>query len=132
MVVRAPGDTSELPGWMTTIETVTAPRALLLGALMSGANPKNIAFTAAGTSSIAEVGLVGYQVAVAAVVFVLLGSVAVLGALIAHLVGGDSAALMIDRVKWFMLDYNVVIIMLIMLFFGVKLVGDGLGGLALR
>lgn len=88
--------------------------------------------TGAGTASVAELGLESHQEMVAAAVFVLLGSAAVIGALVAHLVGGAKAAAMLGRVKQFMLDYHVVIIMVIVLFFGVTILGNGISGLAPR
>ena len=51
------GEEPEMPSWMATIDTATPPRAALLGAALSGANPKNLALTLAAAASIAEAGL---------------------------------------------------------------------------
>ncbi len=53
------GETPKMPKWMSTIDHVDPPRAFLLGAALSGANPKNLALTLAAavrcssTSSVA-------------------------------------------------------------------------------
>ena len=36
------GEEPETPSWMATVDTATPPRAALLGAALSGANPKNL------------------------------------------------------------------------------------------
>ena len=48
------GQEPETPKWMATIDTATPARAAVLGAALSGANPKNLALTLAAAASIAE------------------------------------------------------------------------------
>jgi hypothetical protein len=50
-----------------------------LGALLSGANPKNLALILAAAASVADLGLSSAQKVVAIAVYVVLGSVAVAG-----------------------------------------------------
>ena len=47
------GAEAEMPGWMSKLDTFTPVRALVLGAALSGINPKNLALTAAAAASIA-------------------------------------------------------------------------------
>ena len=70
-----PGKEPEAPGWMATIDSATPPRAALLGAALSGANPKNLALTLAAAASIAEAGLDDTDTAIAVAVFTALGSI---------------------------------------------------------
>ena len=54
-----PGRTPTMPKWMTTIDSFTPGKSFVLGAALSGANPKNLALTLAAAASIAQAGLDG-------------------------------------------------------------------------
>jgi threonine/homoserine/homoserine lactone efflux protein len=120
------GQEPETPKWMATIDTATPPRAALLGVALSGANPKNLALTLAASASIAEAGLDRADTAIAIAVFIALGSVTVVGAVLFYLVDADRAARPLAAVKQFMSDNNAVIMMVVLLLIGAKLLGDGL------
>ena len=123
------GEEPEMPAWMATIDTATPPRAALLGAALSGANPKNLALTLAAVASIAEAGLDAGDTAIAVALFIALGSVTVAGSVLFYLVDADRAARPLAAVKQFMSDNNAVIMMVILLILGAKFLGDGLSGL---
>ena len=125
------GQQPALPGWMASFDTVTPGRALVLGLALAGLNPKNLALTMSGTSSIAELGLEGKTAAVAAVIFVVLGSITVIGALLFSVIGGPRADAPLGAVKEFMVTNNAVIVMVVLLVLGAKVLGDGLSGLSL-
>jgi threonine/homoserine/homoserine lactone efflux protein len=116
----------EMPQWMATIDTATPPKAAVLGATLSGANPKNLALTLAAAASIAEAGLDQADEAIAIAVFVALGSVTVAGAVLFYLADAGRAARPLDAIKRFMSDNNAVIMMVVLLLLGAKLLGDGL------
>ena len=120
------GEEPEMPSWMATIDTATPPRAALLGAALSGANPKNLALTLAAAASIAEAGLDPGDTAIAVAVFIALGSVTVAGSVLFYLIDADRAARPLAAVKQFMSDNNAVIMMVVLLLLGAKLLGDGL------
>ena len=122
------GEAPEPPSWMTTIDRATPARAALLGAALSGANPKNLALTLTAAASIAEAGLDGADTAIAIAVFVAVGSVTVAGSVVFYLVGGDRTARPLAAVKQFMADNNAVIMMVVLLLLGAKLIGDGVAG----
>ena len=124
-----PGREPEVPGWMATIGSATAPRAALLGMALSGANPKNLALTLTAAASIAEAGLDTTDTAIAVAAFTALGSVTVAGSVLFYLLAGDRAARPLAAVKQFMADNNAVIMMVVLLLLGAKLLGDGLAGL---
>ena len=48
------GEDPPMPGWMAGISAAPPLRAAVLGAALSGANPKNVALTLAASASIAE------------------------------------------------------------------------------
>jgi threonine/homoserine/homoserine lactone efflux protein len=122
-----PGEQPEMPAWMATIDTFTAGKSLVLGAALSGVNPKNLALTAAAASAIAQAGLSGTDSAIAVAVFVVLGSLTVAGPVGFYLVARDKAAEPLASIKQFMADHNAVIMMVILLIFGAKLLGEGFG-----
>jgi threonine/homoserine/homoserine lactone efflux protein len=120
------GREPEMPSWMATIDAATPSKAALLGAALSGANPKNLALTLAAAASIAEAGLDQADKAIAIVVFVALGSTTVAGAVLFYLLDAERAARPLDATKRFMSDNNAVIMMVVLLLLGAKLLGDGL------
>lgn len=122
------GKPSEMPKWMSTVDSISAPRAGLLGAALLGANPKNLALTLAAAASIAEAGLDASDTMIAIAVYVALGSVTVVGSVLLHAVDPRRAARPLTAVKQFMSDYNAVIMMIVLLLLGAKLLGDGIAG----
>lgn len=117
------------PDWMASLGDATAQRSLLLGALLSGTNPKNFVLTAAATAEIIETGVHGGDLVIAVIGFVALGSCIVVGAVIAHFVGGQRAASLLDSVREFMVANNTVIMVLVLLIMGANVLGEGLAGL---
>ena len=113
---------------MATIDSMTPGRALGLGLALSGANPKNVALTLAASATIAHAELDGADTAVAIAVFVTLGSLSVLGAVLAYVVAPRAAERPLESVKEFMIANNATIMMVIFLIFGFKVLGDALGG----
>ncbi len=124
------GEEPEMPTWMSAIDSFTPRRSLLLGAALSAANPKNLVLTSAAAASIAQAGLSGGQDSIAIAIFVAIGSVTVVGAVGCYLVAPDRAARPLDSIRAFMAEHNNVIMMVILAILGAKLIGDGLGGLA--
>ena len=121
-----PGEVPEAPSWMATVDSATPARAALLGAALSGANPKNLALTLAAAASIAEAGLDSADKAIATAVFVAVGSTTVAGAVLFYLIDGDRATRPLAALKRFMAENNAVIMMVVLLLLGAKLLGDGL------
>ena len=124
-----PGEVSVTPPWMASLDSATAVRALVLGVLLSGANPKNFVLTAAGAASIVEAGVHGTDLVVAVVVFVFVGSCTVVGAVALRLVGGQRGESLLEAVREFMVANSAVITAVVLLILGAKVVGDGLIGL---
>lgn len=123
------GEESRTPRWTASLDDVSASRALLLGALLSGANPKNLVLTASAAASIAEAGTDDTDLALAVTVFVLIGSCTVLGAVVVHLLGGERAVSFLDGVRRFMVGNSTVITVIVFLLLGAGILGDGLTGL---
>jgi threonine/homoserine/homoserine lactone efflux protein len=123
------GEAAEMPAWMATVDAIAPGRAFVLGAALSGANPKNLALTLAASGSIAQAGLDAAQETVAVATFVVIGSLTVAGAVIAYLVVPRRAQRPLDAIRTFMSAHNAPIMMVILLILGAKILGDALSGL---
>ena len=124
------GEQPTMPKWMSAVDAVEPRRAFVLGVALSGANPKNLALTAAAAGSIAQAGLGTTDSAIAVAVFVAIGSLTVVGSVLFYLVGGDAATKPLATMKEFMADHGNVIMMVVLVIIGAKLVGDGLAGVS--
>lgn len=124
-----PGVGASMPRWMEAVDQFTARRSLVLGAALSGLNPKNLALTMAAAGSIAQAGLSGGATAGAVAIFVAIGSVTVAGSVIFYLLAGDRAIGPLASIKQFMADHNAAIMTVVLLILGVKLIGNGIAGL---
>ncbi len=123
-----PGTEPAMPKWLSAIDRFTAGKSFVLGAALSGANPKNLALTLAASASIAQAGLDAGGTAVAIAVFVVIGSLTVAGPVVYYL-ASESAAGPLNTMKQFMAAHNAVIMMVVLLVLGAKLLGQGIGGL---
>jgi threonine/homoserine/homoserine lactone efflux protein len=124
----APGETTELPKWMATIDALPPGKAFGAGVALSAVNPKNLILTLAAAASIAQVpGITGSEEAIAVAVFVVIASVTTVGAVLLYFAGGSRATSLLAEVKAFMAAHNAVIMMVILLLIGAKLIGDGIG-----
>jgi hypothetical protein len=122
------GEPATMPKWMSSIDSFSAGKSLVLGAALSGVNPKNLALTAAAAASISEAGLSTGQSAAAVAVFVVLGSLTVVGPVLFYLIAPGKAAGPLESIKNLMSDHNAVIMMVVLLILGAKLIGQGLAG----
>ena len=125
----AEGEEAPMPAWMATIDEFTSGRSLLLGAALSGPNPKNLALAAAAGATIADGGLSNSQSAIAVAAFVVLASVTVAGPVLFFLVAGDTASGPLAAVKSFMADNVAAIMMVLFIVLGARVLGSGFAGL---
>lgn len=117
-----------MPGWMRPLATATPGKAAMFGVAL-GLNPKNLALTAAAAAGIAYRGLWGPVALVAVALYVAIASCSVIGAVLARAFGGQRAADRLEGLKAFLLRHNAVIMMVVFLFIGLKILGDGLAEL---
>jgi threonine/homoserine/homoserine lactone efflux protein len=125
-----PGQPQEMPKWMSSVDHFTPGKSLGLGVLLSGINPKNLALTLAAAASVAQAGLDGVQSAEVIAVFVIIGSLTVVGPVLYFVFAGDRATRPLASIKGFMTDNNAVIMMVVLFVLGAKLVGNGITGLS--
>ncbi|MGH1562302.1 GAP family protein [Mumia sp. DW29H23] len=123
------GQPAVQPKWMASLDRTTPAVAVGLGALLSGVNPKNLALSVTGAVAIASNDLTGTQEVVSVVVFVLIGSILVVGPVVAFLVAGDRTAAPLGALKAFMEEHNAAIMTVLLAVLGASSLGKGLGGL---
>lgn len=126
----APGEPPEMPKWMGQIDTLTPGKALALGVLLAGVNPKNLMLTVAAGTALAQLGLPTADVVGSLVVYVLIASLTIVGPVAYYLLGGEKAEHSLDELKGWLGTHNDAVMSVLLLVFGVDLVAKGLGVLA--
>ncbi|MFE9787802.1 GAP family protein [Nocardia salmonicida] len=120
---------TEVPGWMKAIDTLTPVKALGLGALLSGVNPKNLLLCVSAGVAIGAGGLSAGGDLVAIVVFTVLASVTVLAVVLGYMLAADKLGPMLDSLReWLQLN-NHAVMAIVLLIMGAVVVGKGIGGL---
>lgn len=123
----APGEEEPLPGWVAQLDEFTPPRSLVLGVGLSAVNPKNLALTAAAAASIAQADLGGPATVVDLALFVVIGSLTVVGPVVMALVAPARSEHVLSSLRAFMAQHGGAIMMVVLAVLGAKLLGDGLG-----
>jgi threonine/homoserine/homoserine lactone efflux protein len=127
-----PGGDEEaaLPGWMKTIDTFGAGKSALLAVGLSAINPKNLLLVVAAAAAIAQTGVGAGGQAISLAVFVLLSTLGPGIPVVIYLVLGTRSAKLLDALRRWMAAHNDAIMTVLLLIIGVKLIGDGIAGLA--
>ncbi len=123
------GEHPAVPGWMRSLDKFTPQRALAVGALLSGVNPKNLVLNVSAAAGIAQSALAGAQQAVVLMVLVLVGSIGVAAPVVVYLTMHDTADRVLTGWKTWLADNNATVMMVLFMVFGVVLLGKGIGGL---
>ncbi|HEX2302869.1 MAG TPA: GAP family protein [Gaiella sp.] len=118
------------PKWMGAIDDFTPPKAAGAGAVLAGANPKNLLLAVGAATLIAQTGIPGGEQAVAYAVFALIGTIGVGAPVVIYFALGDRAGPILERLKQWMAHNNSVIMAVICLVIGAKLIGDAIAGFA--
>ena len=121
----APGAEPEMPKWMAGIDSFAPGKAFELG-VIGILNPKNLLLSIGAAASLAQLGLSTTDAVVSLIVFVVVGSLTVVGPVVYYLVGGDKARTALDGMKGWLAVHNAAVMTVLFLVFGVKLIGDGL------
>ncbi|MFB7676019.1 GAP family protein [Kitasatospora purpeofusca] len=123
------GPAKGTPAWMTTLTDATPAKALRLGVLLSGVNPKVVLLSAAAglTIGAAELGAVRTVAAVA--VFTAVSAATVALPLLLHLVAGERVLVPLGRARRWLELHNSAVTAVVLVVIGVLLVLDGISGL---
>ena len=122
----APGTEPEMPKWMAGIDAMDPGKALSLGFLLAGVNPKNLMLAAAAGASLAQLGLATADAVGSLVVFVVIAGVTIAGPVAYYLLGGDDAKTRLNGMKDWLALHNDAVMAVLFLVFGAKLIADGL------
>jgi threonine/homoserine/homoserine lactone efflux protein len=123
-------DEAALPTWMQTIDTFAPGKALGMGALLSGVNPKNLLLTLGAGTAIAQTGIDTGEQAVALAVFVAIGTLGPGLPVAIYFALGARGKRVLDDLKQWMAAHNAAIMAVLCLVIGTKLIGDAISGLA--
>ena len=122
----AHGVEPEMPKWMAGVDTLTPVKALGLGLLLAGLNPKNLILTVGAAASLAQLGLTSTEAVVSLVVFVVIASLSIAGPVVYYLVGASRAQRALDELKGWLVVHNNAVMAVLFLVFGVSLISSGL------
>lgn len=122
------GEEAPAPKWMGAIDRFTPFKAFGAGAVLAGANPKNLLLAIGGAAAIAQTGIPGGEQAIAYAVFAVIGTVGVAAPVAIYFVLGDRSGPILDRLKTWMGQHNAVIMAVLCLVIGAKLIGDAIAG----
>lgn len=121
-----PGQETPMPGWMSGLDRITPVRAGLLGLALSAVNPKNLLLTLAGASLIVQADLPSTDTLIVSIVFVVLTSITVAGAVASHLLAPARVDPSLQRLKAFMVQHNAAIMAIVFVLLGGRVLYDGL------
>ncbi|MGW6734100.1 GAP family protein [Streptomyces sp. NPDC055013] len=117
------------PAWMRSLTDATPAKALRLGLLLSGANPKTVLLSAAAGLTIGSAELASSQAVAAVVVFTAMAAFTVALPLLLHVVLGERVLTVLDRARTWLETYNSTVTALVLAVIGVLLVTEGAAGL---
>ena len=123
------GAEADLPAWMKTLDAFSPGKAAGAGAVFSGVNPKNLLLTVGAAAAIAQTGASTGSQAVALAVFIVIGTLGrdPRGDLLHD---GQKGTAILASLKTWMGIHNAAIMTVLCLILALKLVGDGISGLA--
>ena len=123
------GEQAPLPGWMRTMDSFTATKAVRFGVLLAAVNPKNFLLTVAAATSIAEVGLPAGEAAIAVAVFVVVATLGTGLPVAISFAGGRRAQDILDDLRRWLALHNSAVMAVVLLVIGTKVLGEGLAAL---
>jgi len=122
-------DQAPMPKWMGAIENFKPAAALGTGALLAGANPKNLILAVAGAAAIAQTGIAGAQQAIAYLIFAVIATIGVGAPVVIYFAMGERSQELLGKLKNWMGQHNAVIMSVLCLIIGAKLIGDAISAL---
>ncbi len=108
------------------IDGFSPVKALGLGLLLAGVNPKNLMLSLAAGSSLALLGLPTSEAIWSLVVFVLVASLTIAIPVLYYLVGGEKAKGRLDELKDWLAVHNDAVMAVSFLVFGFDFIAKGL------
>jgi len=123
------GDQPDLPKWMSGIDRMSAFGTFGLAFMFAGVKPKNLILAIGAGLTIARADLSTGGSITALAIFVLLASLTVAGPVVLFLLAGDRLRPTLDTWKAWLVANNATVMSVLLLVFGVILIGKGVSGL---
>jgi len=121
------GEHAKLPKWMSSIDSLTAGRAFVLGFVLAAVNPKNLILAIGAGYTIGAAGLPIGSIVIVILVFVVLAASTVLIPVLGLLIAGDRARAALASTRVWLVDNNATIMTVVLLVLGIALIGKGIG-----
>jgi hypothetical protein len=125
----ANGDRAELPKWMAGVDSIMPGKALVLGLLLSAVVPKNLLLALSAGLIVGEAGFSNGRAAVVIVVFTTIATSTVAVPVVAHLVAPARMAGPFERLREWLVENNVAIMVVLLLVIGVVMIGNSIASL---
>jgi hypothetical protein len=124
-----PGDEVPTPGWMARADTLQPGGAFVLAVLLGAVNPKNLLVNVGAATILASGTLTVRDQAIVVALYTVVASSTVALAVLYRLLAGLRAAATLERMRGWLVANNAVVMSVLLLVFGVKLVGDAIAGI---
>jgi threonine/homoserine/homoserine lactone efflux protein len=119
-----PAELAEAPKWMDAIDTFGIAKSFGMGFVLSALNPKNLLLVAAAAATIAAADLSGGEQTAVLLVFTLIAASTVMVPVVGYLIIGERADASFEKAKDWLIQNNSVVMAVLLLVFGVSLIGD--------
>ncbi|CAM3216321.1 GAP family protein [Stackebrandtia soli] len=120
-----PGDKPQLPKWMSGVDRMSIAQAIGIGAALAALNPKNLPLALSAGLSLA--GASAGSAVTGLIVFSLLAASTVLVPVIGYFLFRDKLSSSLESMKDWLTRNNATVMFVVLLVFGVVLIGNGLG-----
>ncbi len=124
------GETAKMPGWMSTVDGLTARRSFSLGVGLSAINPKCLLLVVGAATAIAQTDASAGSQAVALIVFIAIATIGPGTPVVLFFVMGERSKELLEELKDWMSQHNAAIMTVLCLVIGAKLIGDAISGFA--
>ncbi len=121
-----PGELGVMPHWMGAVDSFTFVKALGLGFLLSGVNPKNLLMCAGAGSTVGAAHLSGGDEAIVVLVFTLLASCTVSVPVVGYLVARNAMQTPLNELRVWLTQNNATVMAVLLLVIGFVLLGKGI------
>ncbi len=114
------------PGWMSSLDTISTPRAFGLGLLVTAINPKELAFTLGAAISIGAAHQQPGAIMVLGLIYIVIAGSSVLAPVLMHLSLPERAQNALGSAQEWLVRHQSTVVGVVLLVLGVVLVSDGL------
>lgn len=126
---KAEGEEATVPGWLASIADASPTRGLVLGALITAGNPKELAIVLAAGVVVGGATLGAAQEALVVLLFVAVAGLSVTLPLLATLVAPTRVAPWLDRLRAWLTANTSLIMGVLLLVIGATVLGNAIGDL---